>query len=58
LPRSTSELADVNRVSVDLLDATRPDIYGRLDRDFYEPRIATLTPAEQDLLFECAGTPP
>lgn len=52
-----ADLADVNRFSVDLLDATRPDIYGRLDRDFYEPRIATLTPAEQDILFASASCP-
>lgn len=51
----SADLADTNRFSVDLLDATRPDIYGRLDRDFYEPRIATLTPAEQDLLSASAS---
>jgi hypothetical protein len=35
----------------------RPYIYGRLDRDFYEPRIATLTSAEQDLLAASASCP-
>lgn len=40
-----------------LLDATRPDIYERLDRDFYDPRVATLTPAEQDLLLASARAP-
>ena len=38
-----------------LLDATRLDIYARLDRDFYEPRVATLTPAEQDVLAASAA---
>ncbi len=52
-----ADLAGVDRFSVKLLDATRPDIYGRLDRDFYEPRIATLTPAEQDLLASSAACP-
>ena len=50
-----ADLAGADRFSVKLLDATRPDIYGRLDRDFYEPRVATLTPAEQDLLTASAA---
>ena len=37
-----------------LLDATRGEIYERLDRDFYEPRLAPLTRAEQDLLLASA----
>jgi hypothetical protein len=55
-----ADLAGVDRLSLDLLDATRPDIYGRLDSDFYDPRVATLTPAEQDLLSASAacGYPP
>jgi hypothetical protein len=52
-----ADLAGVRRVTTKLLQATRPDIYGRLDRDFYEPRIATLTPAEQDLLVASAACP-
>jgi hypothetical protein len=52
-----AELAGVNRLTPKLLDATRPDIYGRLDRDFYDPRVATLTPAEQDLLLASAQCP-
>jgi len=52
-----SDLAGVERFTPELLDATRPDIYDRLDRDFYEPRIATLTPAEQDLLTASASCP-
>ncbi len=50
-----ADLAGVDRLSIGLLDATRPEIFGRLDRDFYEPRIATLTPAEQDLLAASAS---
>jgi DNA-binding transcriptional ArsR family regulator len=52
-----ADLAGVERFTTTLLDATRLDIYARLDRDFYEPRIATLTPAEQDLLGSSASCP-
>jgi len=52
-----ADLAGVDRFTSKLLVATHPDIYGRLDRDFYEPRIATLTPAEQDLLAASAACP-
>jgi AAA ATPase domain len=52
-----ADLAGVDRFTPKLLDAARPDIYGRLDRDFYEPRVATLTPAEQDLLLASARCP-
>ena len=52
-----ADLAGVERFTSKLLDATRPDIYGRLDRDFYDPRLATLTPAEQDLLLASAACP-
>jgi hypothetical protein len=41
-----ADLAGVERFTTKLLDASRSDIYGRLDRDFNEPRVATLTPAE------------
>ena len=37
-----------------LLAAARSEIYRRLDLDFYEPRISTLTPAEQDVLIATA----
>lgn len=37
-----------------LLDVITPEIYARLDSDFYEPRVMTLTPAEQDLLLATA----
>ncbi len=41
-----AEIAGVDRFTGKLLDAARPEIYDRFDRDFYEPRLATLTPAE------------
>jgi hypothetical protein len=37
-----------------LLNVAREDIYRRLDLDFYDPRLSTLTPAEQDLLLSSA----
>lgn len=52
-----ADLAGVERFTPELFDATRPDIYARLDRDFYQPRVATLTPAEQDLLAASAACP-
>ena len=52
-----ADLAGVNRLTPALLEATRQDIYDRLDRDFYDPRLATLTPAEQDLLLASAQCP-
>jgi hypothetical protein len=52
-----ADLADVDQITLDLLEVTRPEIHDRLDRDFYDPRIATLTPAEQDLLLASAHCP-
>jgi hypothetical protein len=52
-----ADVAGVPRLTPALLDAARPDIYDRLDRDFYDPRLATLTPAEQDLLLASAQCP-
>jgi hypothetical protein len=55
-----ADQADVQHFSRDLLDEVEPSIYRRLDMDFYEPRIQTLTPAEQDLLqatSKCAYPP-
>lgn len=49
--------AETTDLTTKLLAATRPDIYRRLDIDFYEPRVATLTPAEQDLLLGTAACP-
>jgi hypothetical protein len=45
---------DAHSFTTDLLEATRPEIYRRLDLDFYEPRVASLTPAEQDLLTDAS----
>ena len=42
-------------LEVGLLDQVEPDIYQRLDRDFYEGRVESLTPAEQDLLMATAA---
>jgi hypothetical protein len=47
----------VTGLTPELLGAVRPDIYRRLDTDFYEPRVATLTPAEQDVLLATAQCP-
>jgi hypothetical protein len=49
-----AEIAEVNHLSTDLLRAARPEIYRRLDLDFYKPRVETLTPAEQDGLLGTA----
>lgn len=53
----TADLAGVDQLTMSLLNEARPEIHSRLDRDFYEPRISTLTPAEQDLLFASAACP-
>jgi hypothetical protein len=50
-----ADLAGVDRLTPQLLDEARPEIYRRLDNDFYEPRVATLTPAEQDVLLASAS---
>ena len=52
-----ADLAGVDRITTKVLEATLPDIYRRLDHDFYAPRVATLTPAEQDLLLASANCP-
>lgn len=44
----------LTRITLPFVSATEPDIYRRLDGDFYEPRVATLTAAEQDLLLASA----
>jgi len=51
-----ADVADATELTSALLDAASADIYRRLDLDFYEPRVATLTPAEQDLLLATANT--
>lgn len=52
-----AEAAGVRRLDRRLLGLTTDDIYRRLDIDFYEPRVATLTPAEQDVLLATAHCP-
>lgn len=52
-----TDLAKSDRLTSALLNAARPEIYRRLDSDFYEPRVATLTPAEQDVLLASALCP-
>jgi len=49
-----AEIAEVSHLTLDLLNVARPDIYRRLDLDFYNPRVETLTPAEQDVLLGTA----
>jgi hypothetical protein len=49
-----AEIGEVDRMTTGLLEAARPDIYRRLDLDFYDPRVETLTPAEQDVLLGSA----
>jgi hypothetical protein len=49
-----AEIGDVDRLTTHLLETVRPDIYRRLDLDFYDPRVETLTPAEQDVLLGTA----
>jgi len=49
-----AEIAEVDHLSTRLLDVARPEIYSRLDLDFYNPRVETLTPAEQDVLLGTA----
>jgi hypothetical protein len=49
-----AEIGEVDRITTDLLEIVRPDIYRRLDLDFYNPRVETLTPAEQDVLLGTA----
>lgn len=49
-----ADVVETERLDETLLEAARPDILRRLDLDFYEPRVATLTPAEQDVLLATA----
>jgi DNA-binding transcriptional ArsR family regulator len=52
-----ADAAEVDRFTERLLSATRGEIIRRLDLDFYEPRVSTLTPAEQDVLLASAECP-
>lgn len=38
-----------------IFDATTAEVYRRLDLEFYEPRLLTLRPAEQEVLLATAG---
>jgi hypothetical protein len=51
----SAEITETTRLTPKLLDVAREDIYRRLDLDFYDPRVSTLTPAEQDLLISTAS---
>jgi hypothetical protein len=52
-----AHLAGVDCFDTLLLDSVEPDIYHRLDIDFYDGRVESLTQAEQDLLMTTAGCP-
>lgn len=52
-----ADVADVRVLDELLLEVATEDIYRRLDIDFYEPRVTTLTPAEQDVLIGTAECP-
>jgi DNA-binding transcriptional ArsR family regulator len=52
-----ADAAEVESITERLLVEARTDIFRRLDFDFYEPRVATLTPAEQDVLLASADCP-
>lgn len=47
--------SDLSEIGTEVLDVIEPRILERLDLDFYEPRIQSLTPAEQDLLISSAN---
>lgn len=49
--------AGTDRFTPRLLDTIEPDIYARLDVEFYAGRIETLTPSEQDLVLATATCP-
>ncbi|WP_373047413.1 ATP-binding protein [Vulgatibacter sp.] len=49
--------ASTSQINSVTFDATTDEVYRRLDLEFYEPRISTLTPAEQDLLLATAAAP-
>ncbi|MHA7618907.1 ATP-binding protein [Cellulosimicrobium cellulans] len=53
----TAVAAGVTTFTVELLDAIEPQIYKRLDQEFYVGRVDTLTPSEQDLLLASARCP-
>ena len=46
--------AETDALTVELLEEIDEEIYRRLDLDFYDSRVDSLTPAEQDLLTAAA----
>jgi hypothetical protein len=52
-----ADAAEVDTLTERLLDETRSEIFRRLDLDFHDPRVSTLTPAEQDVLLASADCP-
>ncbi len=50
-----AQIAGVHHFNEALLNSVEPDIYRRLDIDFYDGRVESLTPAEQDLLMSTAA---
>jgi len=46
-----AQLAGLTELTTELLDQMRDAIYKRLDLDFYDTRVVSLRPAEQDLLL-------
>jgi DNA-binding transcriptional ArsR family regulator len=52
-----ADIVGVGQFTAPLLNETRPEIFRRLDLDFYDPRVSTLTPAEQDVLLASADCP-
>ncbi len=50
----TAHDAGLSAMDEAVLSVTRDRVFRRLDSDFYEPRIDSLTPAEQDLLIDAA----
>lgn len=52
-----AQSAGIDKLDLALLDAVEPEIHRRLDIDFYDGRVESLTPAEQDLLMATAQCP-
>ncbi|MHB1235280.1 MAG: ATP-binding protein [Microbacteriaceae bacterium] len=46
-----ADAGDVDELTADLLESIKDSIYHRLDEDFYDTRVESLTPAEQDILL-------
>jgi len=47
----------LTRLTVSVLNSIREEIHQRLDHDFFDPRVESLTPAEQDLITLTADCP-